>query len=260
MKIIFRSFALIAALIFFESCLPSKEVSEERILPSDRLVKKLEGNRRKIKTFNGKGVLNVVSNEFKANTNFEVLIKKPDSVRVSIYGPFGIDLAHALVTDREFAFYDVMRKTVYRGENDPGMLQKIFKVDISFNDLIDAFAGSVNLTDKLLREPDKYNIQGDNYIMTYTDSTKSIETIYQVNRTTLALEKYILKDFEDNIFFEGEFNDFRMFDEVPIPYITNVSNRINAQSLNVEYRNITVNKVIEKINFNIPKDIEIVEW
>jgi len=40
----------LSAAIVFNSCVPSKPVDEERILPADRLIKKLEANRRKIKT------------------------------------------------------------------------------------------------------------------------------------------------------------------------------------------------------------------
>ena len=100
----------------FYGCAPSVTNLEEESLPYDRLVKKLEGNRRKIKSFVGTGVLNVESAELTAKGNFEVNIKKPDSISISIYGPWGIDLAHAMVTKRDFVFYDVMNNVVYKGE------------------------------------------------------------------------------------------------------------------------------------------------
>ena len=96
-------------LIFFEGCVPSKPAYVEEVLPADRLVKKLEANRRKIKTFEGSGILNVVSPKLEAKATFEVYLKKPDSLKFIIYGPFGIDLAQALVTNSEFTFHDIMK-------------------------------------------------------------------------------------------------------------------------------------------------------
>lgn len=44
---------IVLLLSFIIGCVPSKPVDEEKVFPADRLLKKLEGNRRKIKTFSG---------------------------------------------------------------------------------------------------------------------------------------------------------------------------------------------------------------
>ena len=74
------------AALVITSCVPSKPVhDDEKILPADRLIKRLEANRRKIKTFQGTGILNINTPEINAKANFEVVLKKPDSVKVSIW-------------------------------------------------------------------------------------------------------------------------------------------------------------------------------
>jgi len=162
-KVFYYSIIVLLNIIIITSCSSEKAVRKEKVIPADRLIRKLEGNRRTIKTFNGKGVLSIRSSKFKGKTSFEILVKKPDSIKISIYGPFGIDLAHGLVTKRSFIFYDVLKNRVYTGTNNDKVLKNIFKIDLTFNELIDAFAGAVNLTDKLRTEPDIYVTEGDTY-------------------------------------------------------------------------------------------------
>ena len=133
---IYKSIIVVLLVIIISSCVPSKPTYEEEVLPADRLVKKMEANRRKIKTFEGSGVLNVESPEVEAKATFEVYLKKPDSLKFIIYGPFGIDLAQALVTNSEFMFHDVMKNVVYKGRSDNDILKKIFHIDLSFMEFV----------------------------------------------------------------------------------------------------------------------------
>ena len=250
-----------AALLFMNACVPSKPVQEdEKILPVDRLIKKLEANRRKIKTFEGSGVLNIQTPQITAKANFEVILKKPDSVKVSVYGPFGIELAHALVSKNDFTFYDVMRNSIYKGSAKQDVLKQIFKVDLSFDDLMDAFAGAVNLTDKLRNNPDNYEINADEYILSYKDDEAGKESVYKINVEGLAITKYKLIKIPNVILFEGSYSDFKDFENVFVPYKTIVENKQQNQSVNIEYRNIEINKEVGDLSIKFPSDAEIIEW
>lgn len=258
-----KLFYFVVSLLLFSAfygCAPTVNNLEEESLPYDRLVKKLEGNRRKIKTFTGTGIINVESQELTAKGNFEVNIKKPDSIKISIYGPWGIDLAHALVTKQNFAFYDVMNNVVYRGDVSKPVLREIFKVDLTFDELIDAFAGAVNLTEKLRLEPTEYDNTGDDYKITYADSTKRVKSVYQISQKKMEIKNYWFYNFPNNLVLQSSFSDFKTFEDVPIPYKILIENKQNKQKINIEYRNIYVNNEIEDININIPSDVEFIEW
>ena len=260
MKKLLIVFAFAAAL-FITACVPSKPVQEdEKILPADRLIKKLETNRRKIKTFEGSGILNIQTPQMSAKVNFEVILKKPDSVKVSVYGPFGIELAHALVSKNDFIFYDVMRNSIYKGSAKREILKQIFKVDLSFDDLMDAFAGAVNLTDKLRNNPDDYSVNSDEYILSYKDENAGKESIYKINTGDLAITNYKLLKLPKEILFEGSYSDFKDFENVFVPYKITVENKEQNQRVNIEYRNIEINKEAGNISIKFPSDAEIVEW
>jgi outer membrane lipoprotein-sorting protein len=251
---------IFAAPFFMDSCVPSKPAEEEKIFPSDRLIKKLEGNRRKVKTFRGTGKLDVETENFGANANFEILIKKPDSVKISIYGPFGIDIAHGIVTDNDFIFYDVLRNEVHKGNDNKEILSRLFKMDITFHDLMDALAGAVNLTDKLRREPDNYRQLDDKYILIYLDNDRKLKSTFTIDSENLALLNYRLDKKSGGTVFEGEYKDFREFDGVPVPYKNKLVNEELNQQLTIEYRTIKVNTPIDNLAINLPRDAKVIKW
>ncbi|MEN8193446.1 MAG: DUF4292 domain-containing protein [Bacteroidota bacterium] len=250
----------ILSIVFITSCSTEKTVTTEKILPADRLIRKLEGNRRTIKTFNGKGVLNIRSANFKGKTSFEISVKKPDSIKISIYGPFGIDLAQGLITKREFVFYDVLKNKAYTGNNNDRVLKSIFKIDLSFNELVDAFAGAVNLTDQLRNEPSIYETEGDSYQLLYLNEKENKKSRYEVDKENLAIVNYLVTTMMNEELFEGEYSKFEVYDRVPIPFVSTVINKVNNESIRIEYRSIEVNEKIESLAIRLPSDVKVIKW
>ena len=246
--------------MIFNACVPSKPTVEERELPADRLIKKLEANRRKIKTFEGSGIMNVESPQLSAKANFEVTLIKPDTIKLSVFGPFGIDLAHALVTKNDFKFYDVIRNDLYTGNVRMEILKNIFKVDLTFDDLLDAFSGSVNLTSNLRRTPDDFSANEDSYTLNYIDNRSNKSSVYEISVDEFAITNYrLIKDSSD-VIFEGNYSDFRKFENVPVPFFSKVEYKEKNQSVTIEYRNIKVNKEITDLTFDYPNDVNVIRW
>ncbi len=256
-KNIFLYLLLIVSVI---SCVPSKPDYEEEILTADRLIKKLEANRRKIKTFEGSGIFNVESEKIDAKATFEVFLKKPDSLKFVIYGPFGIDLAQALITSSEFEFYDEMKNILYKGRNNSDILNKIFHIDMSFSELVDAFAGAVNLTDKLRIEPDIYKLTDKEYHLTYLDTLNNKQSLYEIQIGNLAINKYELYKNEKTLLLDGVYSDFEMFDNVAVPSTVVINNQLNNQKITIDYRKISVNENLQNLKLEIPKDVVVKIW
>ena len=168
-------------LILINGCVPSQPTEEFELLPSERLTNKLEANRRKIKNFEGTGTIFVNTPSMDNSATFRIVLQKPDSIYLTILGPFGIELAQALVTKDKFTFYDALKNTAYVGAVNSDALQSIFRINLSFEDLLDAFVGSVNLTNNLYRTPDKYDVEDDRYVLTYLDSARTNKTVYKVD-------------------------------------------------------------------------------
>lgn len=245
--------------ISFNGCVPSKPTEETEILPSERLISKLEANRRKISSFEGTGTITVKSRELNTSATFKVTLVKPDSISLTIMGPFGIELAQSLVTKNEFKFYDALQNTVYEGETSEDVLKNIFRIDLSFSDMMDAFIGSVNLTKHLYKQPSKYAIDGDQYVLTYIDSTNGEVTNYKVDIKELGITDYTLSKNGD-VILDGKYSRFNDVENVAVPYSIEVRNRREDQLVTIGYKRITANNKDVSIDFKLPGDATVIRW
>jgi len=242
-------------------CSTEKEITTtEKVIPATRLLKKLEGNRRKIKTFEGSGSIYVKSDEFSGKTSFQILIKKPDSIKISIYGPFGIDIAHGIFSKNNFLFYDVLKNRAFIGENSKDVLKKLFKIDLSFEELIDAFAGAVNLTEKLRQEPTDYEVLEDIYNLIYIDKKNNSKNIYRITKDDLEITDYLITDLSNSELLSAEYSNFKNFEEVPIPFSLLIRNKSKNQSVNINYKNINVNRELKSLSIKLPSNVKKIEW
>jgi len=256
----FIQILFISVTLFFWGCVPSKPLDEVEILPSERLINKLEVNRRKIRNFEGVGILKIKSGQYDNSANFRVVMQKPDSIYFTILGPFGIELAQTLVTNKNYIFYDALENTAYTGEVNEDILREIFKINLSFSDLLDAFVGSVNLTKNLYKQPNSYEVDYDKYILTYIDSIKNVTTIYKVDIRELNITDYIFKDKEGTVDIEGKYLNFELLDNVAIPFSIEISNKLADQKLSIDYKNIIANRRDVHIDFILPDDATIIKW
>lgn len=247
-------------ILFFDSCVPSKPTEDIELLPSERLINKLEANRRKIKNFEGVGVFEIESEQFNNSANFQVVMQKPDSIYFSVLGPFGIELAQALVTKNNYIFYDAIQNVAYEGEVNDDILKNIFKINLSFSDLLDAFVGSVNLTSNLYKQPDNYSVEGEQYVLTYINKDEELKSVYKVDIRQLGITEYTLTSFDKSIDLEGKYSKFEIIENVAIPFNIEILNKVLNQEVKITYKNIYANSKGLTVKFELPADAEIIEW
>lgn len=247
-------------LLILIGCVPSQPTEEFELLPSERLTNKLEANRRKIKTFEGSGTIFVNSPSMDNSATFRIVLLKPDSIYLTIMGPFGIELAQALVTKDKFTFYDALQNTAYVGAVNSNALQSIFRINLSFEDLLDAFIGSVNLTNNLYRAPDNYYVEDERYVLTYLDSARTNKTIYKVDVRQLGITNYQLFGLDETLMLQGNYSSFELLENVAVPYKIAIENKTDDQKISIDYKKITVNKKNIYIDFKLPDDATIIKW
>ena len=253
-------FAVTVLIFLSEGCVPSKPIEEEELLPSERLINKLEANRRKIKNFEGVGVFEIESAQINNSANFQIILQKPDSIYFSVLGPFGMELAQALITKDNYIFYDALQNTAYTGKSDDDVLKNIFKINLSFTDLLDAFIGSVNLTPNLYKQPTNYSVEGEQYVLTYADNENELISVYKVDIRQLGITNYQLTSKDEGINLEGKYSKFEIIENVAVPFNIEILNKAQNQKVKIRYKNIYANSKGLKVKFEIPGDADIIEW
>lgn len=246
--------------LLIDGCVPSKPTEQLEILPSERLINKLEVNRRRIKNFEGYGTLSVKSAKLDNSANFRIVITKPDSIYLTIYGPFGLELAQSVVTGENFIFFDAFNNRAYKGKIADDVLNEIFKINLSFRQLLDAFVGSVDLTPKLYRTPDKFEVIYDEYFLTYIDSATNNSDKYTIDVRELGIKNFIITDPAGEILLDGKYSKFQIFESVAIPNNIEIMNFKDDQSVKIDYKSMSVNKKNLFIDFTLPPDANVIEW
>jgi outer membrane lipoprotein-sorting protein len=239
---------------------PSKPTEEVELLPTERLLNKLEANRRRIRTFEGNGTITIKSNEFNNSATFRIVLVKPDSIYLTFMGPFGIEIAQALVTNNEFIFYDALQNTAYKGSSSGDILHQIFKIDLAFGDIMDAFIGSVNLTKNLYKTPNTYQVIYDKYFLTYKDSAAINTSQYEVDVRNLGILHYLLKNNKGDDLLEGNYSKFEMLENVAVPSKIEVMNRKQNETVIIDYKSMVANKKNIYIDFKLPDDASVIKW
>ena len=169
-------------------------------------------------------------------------------------------MAQALVTNKNFVFYDALQNTAYKGESTDEALRNIFKIDLPFNDLVDAFIGSVNLTKRLYKQPTNYSIDYDKYIITYVDSLTDVSTQYKVDIRELGITNFEITDKSGDVSLEGKYSQFGLLENVAVPYHIEVLNKNENQLVTIDYKNMKANKKDIYIDFKVPQDATVIKW
>lgn len=255
-----KKFVIAVYVILIIAGCSSSELNYDRnmILPADRLIKKLEINRRKIKLFEGTGVLKINSPKLKATSNFEVIVKKPDSVRISFYGPFGVDIAHVFIQKKDVKLYDVLQNTLYVSSRNNDFIYRLFQVNISFDDLLNALIGSVDMAERLQAEPDEYSVK-DKYKLVYVDKVRTEKANYYIDIEKLATTKYFVEKFNGEKIFEANYSDFIEKNSIYLPNKIYLINPDSSQELFIEYRRMNINGEEKDVRLMIPNDVKIIK-
>lgn len=249
-----------AQLFLLTSCSAPQKTETVEILSAERLINKLEANRRRIRSFEGTGSLNVKTPSFDNGASFKIVIQKPDSIWLSIYGPFGIDLAQILVTKTNFSFYEALHNTVYTGKLTDDILKEIFKINLPLADLLDAFTGAVNFSTRLYKEPTFFDISQDKYLLSYVDSTSKTTTRYTVDVKDLSVISCKIEDFAGNVLLESQYSSFVILETTSAPQNISIKQEKRKEYIDIEYKNISANRKNIKIDFSIPENADIIKW
>ena len=125
---------------------------------------------------------------------------------------------------------------------------------------MDAFAGAVNLTDKLRSEPNIYETEGDVYQLLYVDTLSNKKSRYEIDKENLAIVNYTVSTMVNEELFVGDYTKFEEYNNVPIPFRSTVVNKTNNESIRIDYKYVEVNEPLNSLAINLPSDVKVIKW
>jgi outer membrane lipoprotein-sorting protein len=211
----------------------------------------------RIQSIQGEGRISIETPEIAQSGAFILTLRKPDSVLISLRGPFGIKVGSALVTRTGFSFYNSIENQLITGSTSIENLNRILHVQLSFDDLLNIFSGGGFLDDDL-RSPDEKRIEDDQFVFIYTSHNSSRR--YWIEPTSLYIQKIQFLDHSGKLTLEQTFNDFENVDGIMMPYVIRITQPTAQQMLILRYSDIMVNVEQLQFTFSIPQNAERIRW
>jgi hypothetical protein len=210
-------------------------------------------NHNRVNSLLGSGTISIETPEIAQNVSFELTLRKPDSVMVRIEGPFGIDLGLALLTRREFFFYNSMENRLLSGPTTSENLGRVLRIRMEFEDLLNLFSGGTFLSEDIGR-PVRLSIVDDEYVLTYVHDRGSRQ--YHVDPRSYQIVRIQHLDREGGIQAEQTFGQFLTTDGIVVPQIVRALMRPQHRRLSIAYSDLSINPSLLEFHFEVPSDAE----
>jgi hypothetical protein len=172
---------------------------------------------------------------------------------VRIEGPFGIDLGLALLTRREFFFYNSMENRLLSGPTNAENLARVLRIRMEFDDLLNLFSGGTFLSADIGR-PVGLEIVDDEYVLTYDHDRGSRR--YHVDPRSYQIVQIQHLDREGGVLAEQTFGKFLTADGIVVPQMVRALMRPERRRLSIAFSDLSVNPPMLEFHFDVPSDAE----
>jgi len=166
-------------------CAPTKELHRPPALRSAaEVIEAVNSHRSEVATLDAKGSISVETPTIVNSGSFELWLKRPDSVRVDVEGPFGIRLASALFAHNRYVLYNSFKNEVVDGVFDENNAPVFMDIRIDPKDVVDTFCGTRGFQAGETT-PDSFSIGDDGYSLLFSHNRG--RTRYSVDGESLRL-------------------------------------------------------------------------
>jgi hypothetical protein len=247
-------------LFLFYSCTGS-EGDDLRKIPVKAIKERVNSNSTMIESLEASGVISFDSPDNSGTGDIEIKIIKPDTVYVKIEGPFGISIAAALITRRDFTYYNVQENKVITGPSTELNIGAILRIKVTFDELINSFTGSFRFKDESV---DSTEAESENslYILKVNNS-EGVEK-YFIEPLKFTIQKYNMLDKNMNSKIEVGYSNYSSESlngkDVNFPNKIEIKNPEKKQSVFLDYSSKEINKKDISIKIKIPKSAKIIKW
>lgn len=241
----------IAAMI--AGCSSGKESIEiKNLMGASDVISTVNASSSAIKTFSADGSINITSPRLTQSIGFQLEVKKPDSVKIVIEGPFGITVGQALLTKENFIAYNAVQNSVYTGRTDAkaGFMKMI---DIPPAVFVDALSG-VRRFDGEQSAPDSFSISGATYVLQFVDQSYVKKYVVAVQSNRIIRVEQINRA-SGELLWREEY-EYEKNETTWEPAMATIFIPEKETTVEIVYNSIKINTIIPALTIHYPDDAE----
>lgn len=152
--------------------------------PTPVLKKHLEKTKY-LKNIIGEGKIRIKSSHKKFVFDFLLAVKKPFSVRLESSHSLGGTLGILVTNPKEFLYYDIEQKTLYKGKDRIHILPNIFPYELTTKEIVGSITHSFPLPEVIKNELFSYDEKENVYKMTFEGNEKKWQVLFDPNNYSI---------------------------------------------------------------------------
>jgi outer membrane biogenesis lipoprotein LolB len=233
---VFRSDALVVLLaLVFVACGPTREslLLDTQQVPADRVIQAVQSADHRGALFSGEGSVAFESSDMSGSVFFSIAMHRPDSLLIRLEGPFGIDVGFLFANRAHIVLYNAMENWYLDEPTGNAGMRKALPVDLPFDQMIDAFAGSFRLP--TAGRPFSYAIDDEKFLLKYRQGTEIAS--YWVDPSLHIVTRYQLVR-GDSILAEAAADRFTEDGDCLVPRSITLTIPSLSQSISIFYSNL----------------------
>jgi len=242
--------------VFFFGCATVPKPTANEAMSADELRLCLAQTTDSLKDFSAEGSITIHTPTMDQSAGFDLAARGTDSIKMSVYGPFGITVGSALFTRHEFTAYNALNNTVYRGSPEKQMRMLPFVKEIPFELLTGTLRGIYFF---LQSSPiDSLSVNAENSLsFTISNSDGSFDKLQYdggVNRITRCTRR----DAGGSILWHVGYRYKRNVDGGIVPEQVEVNVPLKESTLVLDYDSVVWGSPRSPLTILFPEDAEIV--
>ncbi|HLF14362.1 MAG TPA: DUF4292 domain-containing protein [Bacteroidota bacterium] len=243
---------VIASALFLAGCGAATRARKELTLPPDRVMELVRQRSEMIRTLTGEGVVTIESPEQSGSSSFSLDLKKPDSILVSLSGPFGIRFGTLFFSRDRFIFYNYQDNYAFVGKPDGTTLHSMFNLKMTFDEVMRAFTGEFFAPGA--GAPDSFAADGESYVFTYRAGESRTE--YRVDAQDYFVRSYRVLDASGRPTLTAMASEPEETEGTVTPRLLRVVFPAERRSISIAYSGMEINREAACF-FSIPKSADI---
>ncbi len=236
--------------VLLHSCAPRRaEVAlNTRVVTAPVLMEMVRQREQLVRSLTGSGSVSFESPEMAGTAAFELSLKKPDSLLVTLEGPFGIDVGTFFLSRERYVMYSSFENLAITGTPSHDVIRTLVPIDLTFEQIISAFSGIALLPPA--SDLRSYEINDNRFLLTFACGENTCR--YWVDPAYLLVARYQMLDTNKTELFDARFVSFREEDGVTVPRRISVSVPPQGRRISVSYSSLTTNGSAPSFAFSIP--------
>ncbi len=252
---VFVQYFTVAMLAFgvFSGCSSTEQTTTDRSLSASEVITSVNANADSIQTFTAYGSINIETPTMNQGAGFDLAVKKPDSVRILVEGPFGITVAKALFTKHRFIAYSALNNTIYDGDPSKGLQNLPMMSSFPPEVLIDALSGVRRFTDAEI-EPDSFYSTNKFYTIILSD--KKYTSKFKIDPASLRISNVKTFDADGELLWEETYTYRQSENGQWRPSGARIIVPKKQITLDISFDEVTINEPIGSMLITLPDDAE----